>query len=195
MPIIYLYGPAATRLLPVELRPSPYPSVVKKPPDDAPKSAVPINPKAPTAPKAQQNVREKAQKGVRVKARRRPATKAQQEAMKSEGLIVDRKQIVLTRPIKELGLHNLTVNLHPEVDASIEINVARSEEEADIQKSGKTIQDVKMDIVVFESKLENEKRNLESLKRDIQNLKEEITDLELRSDGEKTAVLTQIKNS
>jgi len=58
-----------------------------------------------------------------------------------------------------------------------------------------SIQDVKMDIIVLESKLEKEKRNLESCKRDIQNLKEEITDLELRSDGEKTAVLTQIKDS
>ena len=49
------------------------------------------------------------------------------------------------KPIKELGLHELVVNLHPEVTANIEINVARSEEEADIQKSGKTIQDAKME--------------------------------------------------
>ena len=66
-------------------------------------------------------------------------------AMKSDGLLVDKKQIVLSKPIKELGLHDLTINLHPEVIAKIEINVARSNEEAEIQKSGKTIQDAKME--------------------------------------------------
>ena len=66
-------------------------------------------------------------------------------AMKSDGLLVDKKQIVLSKPIKELGLHDLTINLHPEVIAQIEINVARSNEEAEIQKSGKTIQDAKME--------------------------------------------------
>jgi large subunit ribosomal protein L9 len=68
-----------------------------------------------------------------------------EEAMKSDGLVVNRKQIVLTRPIKDLGLHELNVNLHPEVVARIDINVARSLEEAEIQKSGKTIQDAKLE--------------------------------------------------
>ena len=68
-----------------------------------------------------------------------------EEAMKTQGLIIDKKQIILIKPIKELGLHKLEVNLHPEVTASIEINVARSIEEAEIQKSGKTIQDAKLE--------------------------------------------------
>ena len=68
-----------------------------------------------------------------------------EEAMKTQGLIIDKKQIILVKPIKELGLHKLEVNLHPEVTASIEINVARSTEEAEIQKSGKTIQDAKLE--------------------------------------------------
>jgi large subunit ribosomal protein L9 len=68
-----------------------------------------------------------------------------EEAMRSEGLIIDKKQIVLVKPIKGLGLHELAVNLHPEVTAHIEINVARSTEEAEIQKSGKTIQDAKLE--------------------------------------------------
>ena len=68
-----------------------------------------------------------------------------EEAMKADGLIVNRKQIVLIRPIKDLGLHQLLVNLHPEVVAKIHINVARSLEEAEIQKSGKTIQDAKIE--------------------------------------------------
>ncbi len=68
-----------------------------------------------------------------------------EEVMKKEGLLIDKKQIILLKPIKELGLHVLEVKLHPEVTATIEINVARSEQEAEIQKSGKTIQDVKME--------------------------------------------------
>jgi large subunit ribosomal protein L9 len=68
-----------------------------------------------------------------------------EEAMKSDGLILNRKQIVLTRPIKDLGIHELLINLHPEVVAKIDINVARSLDEAQIQRSGKTIQDAKME--------------------------------------------------
>lgn len=68
-----------------------------------------------------------------------------EEAMKADGLIINKKQIVLIRPIKDLGIHELLINLHPEVVAKIEINVARSAEEAEIQKSGKTIQDAKME--------------------------------------------------
>ncbi len=56
------------------------------------------------------------------------------------GFTVDKKQIVLDRPIKELGLHDVTVVLHPEVSCKVTINVARSEEEAELQASGKSIQ-------------------------------------------------------
>ena len=36
----------------------------------------------------------------------------------------------------------MTVNLHPEVEATIQLNVARSEEEAELQASGKSIQEL-----------------------------------------------------
>ena len=58
------------------------------------------------------------------------------------GFTVDRKQIVLERPIKDLGLHNMSVVLHPEVSATIVINVARSVEEAELQASGESISDL-----------------------------------------------------
>lgn len=64
------------------------------------------------------------------------------DAATEGGYSVDRRQIVLDQPIKELGLHNLTVSLHPEVDATITINVARSPEEAELQASGKSIQEL-----------------------------------------------------
>ena len=64
------------------------------------------------------------------------------EVATSAGFSIDRKQIALVKPIKELGLHEMSVVLHPEVTATIILNVARSTEEADLQASGKSIQDV-----------------------------------------------------
>ncbi len=69
------------------------------------------------------------------------STRDAAEAATEDGFSLDRKQIALSRPIKELGLHQLIVTLHPEVDVSITLNVARSEEEAALQASGKTIQE------------------------------------------------------
>lgn len=58
------------------------------------------------------------------------------------GFTIDRKQVLIRQPIKTLGLHEVEVHLHPEVDVTIQLNVARSPEEADLQASGKTIQEV-----------------------------------------------------
>jgi large subunit ribosomal protein L9 len=64
------------------------------------------------------------------------------EAAGAGGFSLDRRQVVLDQPIKELGVHELTVSLHPEVDATISVNVARSKEEAELQASGRTIQEL-----------------------------------------------------
>ncbi len=60
----------------------------------------------------------------------------------AEGFTVDRRQGVLRGPIKDLGLHTVSVVLHPEVEAEISLNVARSSEEAELQASGKSIQEL-----------------------------------------------------
>lgn len=64
------------------------------------------------------------------------------EATTAEGFTVDRTQIALDRPIKELGLHDVSVRLHPEVETKFSLNVARSAEEAELQASGKSIQEL-----------------------------------------------------
>ncbi|MBE9476134.1 MAG: 50S ribosomal protein L9, partial [Proteobacteria bacterium] len=64
------------------------------------------------------------------------------DAATEAGFTVNKKQIALDTPIKELGLHDMSVVLHPEVICNIQVNVARSQEEADIQASGKSIQDL-----------------------------------------------------
>ncbi len=58
------------------------------------------------------------------------------------GYTVERKQVIIPMPIKELGLHKVNVTLHPEVDIEITLNVARSPEEAELQASGKSIQEL-----------------------------------------------------
>ena len=57
------------------------------------------------------------------------------------GFSIDRKQVILS-PIKELGIHEVTIVLHPEVDATVRLNVARSPEEAELQAAGKSIQEL-----------------------------------------------------
>ncbi|WP_299559783.1 50S ribosomal protein L9 [uncultured Sulfitobacter sp.] len=64
------------------------------------------------------------------------------ESATEEGFSVDRKQVVLRAPIKYLGIHEVHVVLHPEVEATIELNVARSPEEAELQAAGKSIQEL-----------------------------------------------------
>jgi len=49
------------------------------------------------------------------------------------GLSIDRKQVELDRPFKEIGIYQVKVNLHPEVETSIYINIARTVDEAEAQ--------------------------------------------------------------
>ncbi len=61
------------------------------------------------------------------------------DAATAEGLKIDRTQVRIDKPLKSLGLCTVRVALHPEVDASIEINVARSEDEAERQARGEDV--------------------------------------------------------
>ena len=61
------------------------------------------------------------------------------EAVVATGITINRNQVELAEPIKTIGLHDVRIILHPEVDASISINVARSDEEAERQASGEDL--------------------------------------------------------
>lgn len=67
------------------------------------------------------------------------ATRDIAEAISAGGFSTDRRQVALAQPIKELGLHEVDVSLHPEVEVKVTINVARSEEEADRQARGEDV--------------------------------------------------------
>jgi large subunit ribosomal protein L9 len=55
------------------------------------------------------------------------------EAVTEAGVTIDRRQVIIDKPIKTLGLFGLRVVLHPEVAVSVKVNVARSLEEAETQ--------------------------------------------------------------
>jgi large subunit ribosomal protein L9 len=50
--------------------------------------------------------------------------------LSENGLTVSRSQIALNSPIKAIGLHKVPIALHPEIEATIIVNVARSPDEA-----------------------------------------------------------------
>jgi len=58
------------------------------------------------------------------------------EALEAEGAKLTKSQIVLDRPIKAIGMHEVKVSLHPEVFVTVRVNVARSPEEAELQAQG-----------------------------------------------------------
>ncbi|MEZ5773708.1 MAG: 50S ribosomal protein L9 [Hyphomicrobiaceae bacterium] len=65
------------------------------------------------------------------------------DAVTAGGFSVGRQQVLLEKPIKTLGLHEVKVQLHPEVASSITMNVARSEDEAERQARGEDVMSVR----------------------------------------------------
>jgi large subunit ribosomal protein L9 len=58
------------------------------------------------------------------------------EALEGVGAKVAKSQVVLDKPIKALGVHEVKIALHPEVAVTVKVNVARSPEEAELQAQG-----------------------------------------------------------
>lgn len=64
------------------------------------------------------------------------------KAITEAGFTVNRKQVILDKVLKTLGLHDIRVRLHPEVTVSVTVNIARSPEEAEIQARGESVAEV-----------------------------------------------------
>ncbi|MEO9633924.1 MAG: 50S ribosomal protein L9 [Parasphingorhabdus sp.] len=58
------------------------------------------------------------------------------EALAADGAVVEKSMVILEKPIKTLGVFDVRIRLHPEVNVTIQANVARSDDEADLQKDG-----------------------------------------------------------
>jgi large subunit ribosomal protein L9 len=67
------------------------------------------------------------------------------------GITIDRRMVVIDKPIKTLGVHPLRIQLHPEVAATITINIARSDDEAARQARGENVNVVKEEGVELET--------------------------------------------
>lgn len=61
------------------------------------------------------------------------------DTLTAGGFTVSRAQIRLDRPLKTIGLHGVTVVLHPEVEIEVTLNIARSEDEALRQARGEDL--------------------------------------------------------
>ncbi len=72
------------------------------------------------------------------------------EAVTAGGFSVDRRQVRLDKPIKVLGLHKVSIALHPEVLSTVTLNVARSTDEAERQARGEDVLSVREEGPVFE---------------------------------------------
>ncbi|TMM50106.1 50S ribosomal protein L9 [Qipengyuania marisflavi] len=57
-------------------------------------------------------------------------------AVAEQGHEIDKKQVIMGHPIKNIGMHDIRVDLHPEVTVAVKANVARSDDEAELQRQG-----------------------------------------------------------
>ena len=65
---------------------------------------------------------------------------------------IDKKMVVMGHPIKTIGMHDVTIALHPEVHVTVKANVARSDDEAELQSQG---------VDVLAQMFEDEQREIE----------------------------------
>ena len=70
----------------------------------------------------------------------------------AKGHEIDKKQVIMGDPIKAIGMHEVRIDLHPEVSVTVKANVARSDDEAELQSQG---------IDVMAQMFEDEQREIE----------------------------------
>jgi large subunit ribosomal protein L9 len=73
------------------------------------------------------------------------------EVVTQGGFSIDRRQVVLDRPIKTLGLQPVRIALHPEVILEVSLNIARSQDEAERQARGEDVTLVKEEGIALET--------------------------------------------
>lgn len=80
------------------------------------------------------------------------------ETLSEGGFSVGRNQVALNAPLKTIGLHQINIVLHPEVDVNVTINIARSTDEAERQARGEdlTIREQDMEFETFDPDAEEE---------------------------------------
>ena len=74
--------------------------------------------------------------------------------LETKGHEIDKKQVIMGNPIKTIGMHDVRVDLHPEVSITVKANVARSDDEAELQSQG---------VDVLAQMFEDEQREIEEM--------------------------------
>ncbi len=115
------------------------------------------------------------------------------EAVTEAGFTVDRHQVVLDKPIKTLGLHPIRIDLHPEVSITVTVNVARSQEEAELQaKTGAAVLSIDeqekideaaaIDAAAIEEVFEDDAADVEEILAETEEAVAEVSEAEDSSD-------------
>lgn len=78
------------------------------------------------------------------------------EIITEAGFSLHRNQVELNHPIKTIGLHNVLIVLHPEVEVTVSVNVARSAEEAERQEKGEDLTSIEAIYGIEEEPLSEE---------------------------------------
>lgn len=73
------------------------------------------------------------------------------EVVTAGGFSIDRRQVLIDKPIKALGVHDISIQLHPEVIVKATLNVARSADEADRQSRGEDVTMIRDEVLDLET--------------------------------------------
>ena len=123
-------------------------------------------------------------------------------ALDENGFIVEKNQIKLDKPIKELGIHNVSVKLHPEVQATISLIVSRTDAEAETLIKGEEINIEKDENLIEEDTINIEEvfeegAIPENISEETEDSPEEIEDKEDKKDAEEinNEINSEVNNS
>ncbi|ELT50611.1 MULTISPECIES: 50S ribosomal protein L9 [Brucella/Ochrobactrum group] len=78
------------------------------------------------------------------------------EIISANGFTLHRNQVELNHPIKTIGLHEVSISLHPEVQVQVTVNIARSTEEAERQAKGEDLTSIEAIYGIEEQPLSEE---------------------------------------
>ena len=123
-------------------------------------------------------------------------------ALDENGFIVEKNQIKLDKPIKDLGIHNVSVKLHPEVQATISVIVSRTDAEAETLIKGEEINIEKDENLIEEDTINIEEvfeegAIPENISEETEDSSEEIEDKEDKKDAEEinNEINSEVNNS
>ena len=123
-------------------------------------------------------------------------------ALDENGFIVEKNQIKLDKPIKDLGIHNVSVKLHPEVQATISVIVSRTDAEAETLIKGEEINIEKDENLIEEDTINIEEvfeegAIPENIGEETEDSPEEIEDKEDKKDAEEinNEINSEVNNS